>query len=310
MNNYKLLPALVSLLQTRNLTASAEALNVTQSAMSKTLSQIREAFGDQILVREANRFVLTRRAQELQQQLPNLMAQLDELYLSKPLDLARCERRFTFASSDYVAQAVFPRVCEGLHQQAPLAGIEYLVWHKDLLMQLHEHPVDVVSTIAQEIPENLYGKKMAQDTQVCIFRPEHPLSSQAWNLEQYIAAQHILITGGGDKDTPVDSALLQLGLKRRIFARMPFFQGAVELLKTTDTVMTTPLHIAADFAIRYGLQLRPLPIELPPHDYYLLWHAKHHQDSEHRWFRELCFELLRRHLNDSVAQGMKLIHSY
>jgi len=309
LNNYKLLPALVSLLQTRNLTVSAKALNVTQSAMSKTLNQIRQAFGDQILVRQANLFVLTERGEQLKRQLPSLLTQLDDLYLSKPLNLANCQRKFNFASSDYVAQAVFPQVCAHLLNQAPQASIEYYVWHKDLLSELHRHPIDVVSTIADDIPENLYGEAMAQDTQVCIFRPNHPLAEQTLTLERYVAAQHVLITGGGDKDTPVDSALEALGLKRRIFARMPFFQGAVELLKTSDTILTTPLHIAADFAERYGLQLRPLPLTLPEHHYYLLWHAKHQQDSEHRWFRQQCLVQLSGHLNGRIEQGMKLIHS-
>lgn len=308
MNNYKLLPALASLLETKNLTESAKHLNVTQSAMSKTLTQIREAFGDVILVRQANHFVLTSRAQQLKIQLPDLMKQLDGLYLAKTLDLAKCSRCFHFASSDYVAQVEFPLIGQKVFAQAPNASVEYHVWHKDLLPQLADKPFDIVSTIADEIPENLYGKMIAKDEHVCVYRNSHPLANTRWTLEDYVAAKHILVTGGGDKDSVVDNTLAKMQLKRDIFARMPFFQGAVQMLVNTDVVLTTPLHIAAEFAHDYPLQLHPLPLDIKPHDYYLLWHAKHHLDVEHQWFREMCVEILTKMLNSSITKGMNLIH--
>lgn len=309
MNNYKLLPALISLLQTRNLTESARQLHVTQSAMSKTLSQIREAFGDPILIREANRFVLTRRGEVLKSQLPSLMQQLDSLYLPDSVNLENCQRRFTFASSDYVAQAVYPAVCKQLYQLAPKASVEYRLWQQDALTSLADSALDVISTITDEVPENLYGEAMAEDLHVVVMRKSHPLADKSMSIEQYVKAKHVVITGGGDKDGPVERKLAELGRSREIFARVPFFQSAIELLLITDTLLTTPLHIAADFAQRYELQLCPLPLDLKAHQYYLLWHAKHHQDPEHRWFRELCLPALTAHLQDTIEAGMKLIHA-
>ena len=162
MNNYKLLPALISLLHTRNLTESAKSLNVTQSAMSKTLSQIRDAFHDPILIREANHFVLTKRGEELKTQLPSLIQSLDNLYLPKKLDIAQCKRKFILASSDYVSQFILPDICAKMVNSAPNISIEYQLWQKNWLYELSQKPLDLVSTIADSVPENLYGKKMAE----------------------------------------------------------------------------------------------------------------------------------------------------
>ncbi|WDE00284.1 LysR family transcriptional regulator [Thalassomonas actiniarum] len=308
MNNYKLLPALISLLQTRNLTESAKALHVTQSAMSKTLSQIRLAFHDNILIREANQFVLTRRGEELKQQLPLLLQQLDELYRPAVMDFAQCQRNFSLASSDYVAQFILPGIFKTLASQAPNASVEYQLWQKDWLSQLSQRPLDLVSTITETIPENLYGKKMAEDSLVMLMSRSYAGKNKLTTLDNYVAARHIIITGGGDKDSPVDLALLALGKQRKIYAKVPFFQSAIELLLTTDTVLTIPLHIAADFVALYDLQLAALPFESKAHQYYLLWHARYHQDPEHKWFRELCYPLLKNHLLKTKAQGMKLLH--
>lgn len=309
MNNYKLLPALISILQTRNLTESARNLNVTQSAMSKTLNQIREAFHDKIVIREANQFILTRKGEELKEQLPALMQQLDNLYVPNSMEPSLCNRKFTLASSDYVAQAILPSICCDIELAAPNVSIEYQLWHKDKLAALAEHPLDLVSTITESIPENLHGKMMAEDQLVVVYRSAHPQSASDMSIADYIKARHILISGGGDKDSPVDRALSAIGQQRNVFATVPFFQSAIELLLKTDTMLTTPLHIAADFAQNYDLQVRPLPIDIKPQHYYLLWHAKHHQDPEHKWFRELCYPFFKEHLDQTIKQGMKLLHT-
>ncbi|MBI6548124.1 LysR family transcriptional regulator [Xenorhabdus lircayensis] len=310
MNNYKLLPALISILQTLNLTESAKRLDVTQSAMSKTLNQLREDFHDKIIVREANKFILTKKGEKLKEQLPVLMQQLDNLYAPESMEPSLCKRVFTLASSDYVAQAILPSIFCRIEIEAPNASIEYTLWHKDNLNKFSDQDVDLAATIADSIPDNLYGKIMAEDQLVVVFRNKPAKFDSDMTIKDYINGRHILISGGGDKNSPVDHKLAMMNLKRNISATVPFFQAAIELLLKTDTMLTIPLHIAADFAQHYDLQIKRLPIEIQSHKYYLLWHAKHQQDPEHKWFREICFPLIQSHLERTIKQGMKLIHTY
>lgn len=309
MNNYKLLPALVSILSTKNLTESAKNLNVTQSAMSKTLTQIRQAFDDQILIREGSLFVLTQKGEKLKLQLPALMQQLDDLYLPTSLDLKECQRAFQLSSSDYVAQAVFPEILKQIEALAPKASVEYSLWKKESLLASSCQNIDLVTTIADRVPENLYGQLMAEDQSVVVLSAGQSSDEQVISLEHYLSAKHILITGGGDKDLLIDQALEAKGLQRDILARVPFFQAAIELLLSTNSMLTIPLHIAAEFSKHYDLKIKPLPVVVKPHQYYLLWHAKYQYDSEHQWFRELCLPVLKSHLETRIQQGMKLLHA-
>ncbi|PAJ74424.1 LysR family transcriptional regulator [Pseudoalteromonas sp. NBT06-2] len=309
MNNYKLLPALISLLHTRNLTESAKSLNVTQSAMSKTLSQIRDAFHDPILIREANHFVLTQRGEELKVQLPSLIQNLDNLYLPKELDITQCQRQFILASSDYVSQFILPDICAQMVSSAPNISVEYLLWQKSWLYELSHRSLDLVSTIVDAVPENLYGKKMAEDELVIVMRKSHPKVQSPFTVQDYTEAKHIVISGGGDKDSPIEAALSKLDLKRKVFASVPFFQSAIELLLQTDTILTTPLHIAADFSHIHDLKIKPLPLDIKPHQYYILWHAKNNLDPEHRWFREICYQLFKAHLNKTIKYGLKVLNN-
>jgi len=265
MNNYKLLPALVSILTTKNLTESAKALNVTQSAMSKTLSQIRLAFDDQILIREGSHFVLTARGETLKSQLPTLMQQLDELYLPSAVNLEICQRVFRFSSSDYVAQAVFPEILKQVEIEAPHVSVDYLLWEKEKLADSSSQYFDLVTTIADSLPENLYGKQMAEDQSVVVVGASHSLAEKPLLLDDYLSARHILISGGGDKDSIIDQALKAKGQCRNIIAQVPFFQTAIELLSTTESMLTIPLHIAAEFSKKCSLHIKPLPMTIKPH---------------------------------------------
>ena len=311
MNNYKLLPALVSIIQTRNLTVSAKALNVTQSAMSKTLTQIREAFHDKLLIREGNQFVLTQKGELLKSQLPVLMRTLDALYEPDSMDLELCQRRFSIASSDYVAQAVLPTIVSEMHDKAPNVSLEFQAWQPSKLTELADTQIDLVTTIAEEVPENLQGRWFAEDELVVMLRQDHPMlqGPEPFSLDDYCQSKHILISGGGDKNSPLDQALLAQGQQRQVLVQVPFYQAAIELVLNTEALLTLPMHIAGDFAQRHAVVLKRLPISLAANQYYLLWHTKYHHDPEHKWFRDLCTGLLQKHLIQTIKDGVKFIHN-
>jgi DNA-binding transcriptional LysR family regulator len=275
--------------------------------MSKTLSQIRTAFHDQILIREGNQFVLTERGEDLKQQLPGLLHSLDNLYLPKTFDHQACERQFVFASSDYVAQFILPSICHKVAEAAPGSSVECKLWQKSWLDQLSHLPIDVMTTITETVPENLYGRKMAEDVPVIAMRANNPLAGKKLSLDDYVDCNHIVISAGGDKNSALDRELQKLDRQRKRFATVPFFLSAIELLLTSNAIITLPLHIAANFAMRHDLRLQPLPFEIKPHQYYILWHARHNQDPEHRWFREICYALSKEHLNTTIDHGMKII---
>ena len=147
------------------------------------------------------------------------------------------------ASSDYVAQFVFPGICSEIENTTPHASVDYQLWQKSWLTQLSERPLDLVSTIAEDIPENLYGKKMAVDVQVIVMRQNHPLTRCLFTFNHYLAEKHIIISGGGDKDSPVEEALVALEEEREVLATVPFFQSAMDLLMKSDAILTTPLAL-------------------------------------------------------------------
>ncbi|MGR6841411.1 LysR family transcriptional regulator [Aliivibrio wodanis] len=307
MRNYKLLQALASILETTNLTESAKQLNVTQSAMSKTLAHIRIEFSDPILIREGNSLVLTKRAQHLKAKLPQLLQQLEALYSPQEIEPRTIERTFIIGFNEYVAPTILPHICAKMEKESPYSMIECQLWKTEQFDSLVTTPIDLVATIANDIPDNIYGKSMGQDQFVVMMCAQHPKAQSSFSLDDLADARHILVSGIVDRRQEVDALLSPTGKKRKTFAVVPSFLSAVQSLKLTQAIMVTPTHIAAQYVDNYDLVIKPLPIDIPEHDYYLLWHAKYQNDQEHRWFRNLVFPLLQDNLASAIEKGKVLL---
>ncbi|MCF5897647.1 MULTISPECIES: LysR family transcriptional regulator [Aeromonas] len=305
--NLNLLPTLKVLLETRNISRAAELLHLSQPSISKQLAQLRSEFDDELLVREGQRWLLTPRAELLAAQLADSLDALERLYEAPGFDPSRCERVFRLASSDYVAQHILPDICAALAKEAPLAALEYSLWDKRQLPQLWQSELDLVSTITELVPEQIRGLHQGEDRLAVLMGCHHPLAGKALSLDDYLAWPHLQVSGGGDKDSPVEQVLAPQGLSRRWFARVPFFQAAVEVLLRTDCLMTTPAHIAWQLSCGLELTFVDLPFATRDQQYHLLWHQRHHQDPAHRWFRELAYPFLRDHLQRTVGESRKLL---
>ncbi|MFM5400555.1 LysR family transcriptional regulator [Aeromonas veronii] len=305
--NLNLLPTLKVLLETRNISRAAELLHLSQPSISKQLAQLRSEFDDELLVREGQRWLLTPRAELLAAQLADSLGALERLYEAPGFDPSRCERVFRLASSDYVAQHILPDICAALAKEAPLAALEYSLWDKRQLPQLWQSELDLVSTITEQVPEQIRGLHQGEDRLAVLMGCHHPLAGKTLSLDDYLALPHLQVSGGGDKDSPVEQVLAPQGLSRRWFARVPFFQAAVEVLLRTDCLMTTPAHIAWQLSCGHELTFVDLPFATRDQQYHLLWHQRHHQDPAHRWFRELAYPFLRDHLQRTVGESHKLL---
>ncbi|MTV40053.1 LysR family transcriptional regulator [Duganella radicis] len=292
--NLNLLRSLDVLLETRNLTLAAEMLGLTQSALSRQLAQLRVQYGDPLLIREGQRFLLTQRAQAMRGPLKAVLASLDSVLDGPGFEPATCSRTFSIAGSDYLAEHMLPPLAEALHAQAPHARLDFRLWEPGYYRLLSDEGVDLVATIADLLPENLHGRAMGEDRAVCLMRAGHPLARQTITLAEYVAAAHLRISGGSDRDGVIEQALARHGMRRDVRLSVPFFSAALRLIGQQNLLLTVPEHMAIKFASAAPLAWQPLPFEVPPYRYWLLWHARNHHDSAHQWFRQRMFDVLHR----------------
>ncbi|WP_212653943.1 LysR family transcriptional regulator [Marinomonas sp. CT5] len=291
--NLNLLRSLKVLLEERHVSHAAGKLNLTQSAVSRQLSQLRRLFADPLLIREGNTLIPTPKALQLQAKLAHWFLELDDLLEEKEFDPAKWHGEFVLSSSDYVAQYILPDVVEALAVQAPHASMQYRLWQPDLLPQLATSDIQLASSMSPTQPEGVSSVQIGEDFPVCVMSHAHPLAAQdTLSVDDLLAYAHIKVIGGGDKDSYVDEALAKLEKPRRVALKVPFFYAAAQSLCQSQHLLIIPEHIARNLKKHFSLTYKPLPITTPHHKYWLIWHAKYDSDPSHLWVRNLVFEVM------------------
>ncbi|WP_409488427.1 LysR family transcriptional regulator [Pseudomonas promysalinigenes] len=282
------------LLQLKNLSHAAERVGVSQSALSRQLAHLREAFDDPLLVRQGRGYVLSEHAQTLIEPLRQVLEALHALRQPAVFDPARCERRFCLAASDYVAEHMLPLLVAALEQEAPGVSIDFRTWQAGQYALLASGEIDLATTLFDESPPNLHGRLLGEDRAVCLMRKDHPLTALGQlGQDDYLACKHVRVSGGGDKDSFIDRHLRSQGWQRRISLQVPFFSATVQVLGNSQALATVPEHIARQLCRLHGLAWRPLAFVEHTQRYWVVWHQRLQASAEHRWLRNRVFELWR-----------------
>jgi len=290
--NLNLLVALRHLLEERNVTRAAGNMHITQSAMSKCLSQLRDLFQDPLLVRVGNQLHPTNKAKQLQGDLRDILGDIHRILMSTNFEPFECQQKFTLAASDYVVQYILPSVLDKLLRKAPQIKIDIRLWEPNSMQLLQSGKIDMAACILDQFPSDIQGNKIDEAGFVCMMRQQHPLAQKKLTMEDYITYAHAVVTTGGDKVVVIDKVLSKLGYKRKIKLSVPFISSAMQMTAQTDLLLTLPRHMADSIGKEYGLTYRALPFAVKPTEYFLIWHQRSQQDDAHKFVREITFSTL------------------
>ena len=322
-----LLVAFDALARERSVTAAAERLGVTQSAMSHTLRRLRELFDDPLLVRGRGGMVFTPRAESLVVPVRSgLVTFARALARSSGFEPQSARRAFCIASPDLFDVLALPTLLERIRDEAP--GVDIAIvppTRQRLADQLETGEIDVaivpqIKELRGPVRENAPGlvrRTLLRDTFVCLIRGDHPAltaeqrapRSKALSLETYAALSHALISPGGEGPGPIDRVLEQHGLTRRIALRVPYFHTALAIVAQSDLMLTAPRALTALISDELPLLALPLPITLPEHSVNLVWHERFSSDRGHEWLRALVVEAAAtvvRRLEKKKSRGSRL----
>ncbi len=291
--NLNLLTALHQLLRCRSVSQAARALFVTQPAMSRNLAQLRVLLGDPLLIRVGNSMQLTPRAEVLSTQIASLLLNIENLLMPEHFDPTLYRGRFNIAITDYTSEHILPALIEELCRTAPGLQLHFHLWEPAMITDLREGRMDLAACILDERPDDIHGHQVGEDTFSCLLRDGHPLLRQGGpDLQQYTQADHISISGGGDKNRALDSALAVLGQPRRVRITVPFIHSALAFCASSDCILTLPTHMAFNLRERHSLALRPLPFDVERVRYALIWHQRQQHDAAHTFVRDRFFDAL------------------
>jgi len=282
-----LLLALDALLDEESVTAAADRLGLSAPAMSRTLTRIRTAFGDPILVRSGRTMVATPRAQAIHAEVKALLDRSRALFAEgRPVDEAQLYQVFTVLASDYFPVHLATRLLPRLQSYAPGVSVAFSPEGQHLGQPLRDGTADLeLGVISAPNPETRV-EPLYTDHMLVVVRRGHPLTEAPLTPAALARALHITTSRRGRLTGPLDEALAARGLRRRVVAAMPTFTSTLLLVAASDLVALGPAQNCADLAATLGLATLAVPVALPPVEISLGWHPRHDNDPAQQWFRE------------------------
>jgi DNA-binding transcriptional LysR family regulator len=281
-----LLPALDALLRRRNVSHAAADVGLSQPAMSRALSRLRDVLGDPLLVRGAGGFVLTPRAMRLAPIVASALVEIAGVYDEQAFDPAKAQTIIRIAASDYQTIMLAPAIMARLSAQAPGIDIRMQPYSADMAQRIESGALDLAfATRTTPLPPGAQSEVVGQYDLALVMRRSHPRARRVWRIEDYAAYDHVAIALTGDGQSDLDALLAASGLRRRIALVTPHFMAAVATVSQTDLVTTIARDFAEMFADQFDLVLKEPPFEATHFQMTLVWSHVRRNDPVLEWVR-------------------------
>lgn len=284
-----------AILASGSMTAAAETLNMSQSAVSKQLKQLRKTFGDELFVRSGRGMAATNKALRMAPQVSSLIVQLETLQGEIEFRPSDIERDFVVATTDEVQHILLPPLVRRVAEESPRSRIIFKVLEHDYAArQLESGNVDVAITLNWHVPEHFKQKRLFGDDFVALYRKGHPLDGKTLTMKRYLAANHMMVSPLGATFGPVDEVLAAHGHQRFVSLATPYFMQVEDALCTSDLVLTLQRRTCEALVENMRLVIAELPLKIAPVQYFIFWHKRYDKDSTNQWLRQVCDDILYR----------------
>ncbi|MEM7018817.1 MAG: LysR family transcriptional regulator [Pseudomonadota bacterium] len=292
--NLNLLPILHALLHHRSVTRAGEALNMSQSAVSDALANLRHVFGDPLLIKSGRQMLLTDLAKSLIPQAEEAVSSIQKLLDTPDLDPAALSRRFVIATADSVMMTIGPTLISELMYLAPTVSVQFVSVGTESIAQGKTGEIDLLigpSEVMNQIVD-YHSAWLYDDEFVCIMRKNHPLSKSKLTSKAYWSAIHAsyrpdsLMTG-----TLEAQVMRREGENEFDVVRIPEFTLLPFFVESTDCLAMVSRRVAERMKKNAQIVIRGLPFQQPPIPMSMFWNDIKHNDPAHRWFRTLLTQL-------------------
>ncbi|MDO6764059.1 LysR family transcriptional regulator [Agarivorans sp. 1_MG-2023] len=297
-----LLIALTVLIEEGSVSRAASRLNLSQSAMSRVLTRLRELLNDPLFIRQGQGLVPTQRALDITLSLQNPLEELRQVLSPSEFDPATCQQHFRIATTDYAMQTILPFALARIYQEAPNISLEFApLQHQNLAKQLTSEGCDMAICRPVQAVEPLLKESLGLVSVFCLLAKHHPLAEKELTIEDYLAFPHAMIAISDGVKALLDEALIEHP-KPATLLRAYHLEAALAITDKVPVIITVPADLAYLVAEKNQLVVKPLPFKFEPFDYSLIWHARCDYSAPQMWLRNIikqeCSRLISKRVQD------------
>jgi DNA-binding transcriptional LysR family regulator len=290
-----LLLLLDGLFRAQNLSAVARQLGMSQPMASAGLRKLREFFGDPLFLSTGRGMRPTPFAESIAEAVRSVLSTVDQQILRKPRFVPEeSDRVFMVTTSDIGVLIFIPPILQRIRTMAPGAGLRCVpTSHEHLEDALESGEIDLaIGYFPDLVGPNIVTEDLFDHPFTCIVRKDHPTIGDTLSLEQFLAADHIVVNQQGRSQEIFERRIRELKLQRRVVLHLPHFMSVPQLIATSDMIATVPFSLGAWYADA-GLKLLPPPVSIPLIELKQHWHRRMDNEPTVRWLQSIVADELR-----------------
>ncbi|MBD2018963.1 LysR family transcriptional regulator, partial [Leptolyngbya sp. FACHB-36] len=194
--------------------------------------------------------------------------------------------------NDYIAKLFAIPLMQRLAQEAPRVNLRFVPSTNINAPELLEQSeIDLAIGGISASKPRLQTQTLFTDQYVCAMRKQHPLAKRKLMLDEFVRADHLLITLSGNPRGFVDRILEEKGLQRRIALTVNQFALAPAILANTDLIAAINYRSVQHNSFAKALHLTELPFDYNSIPVRMMWHDRKQRDAAHMWLRSLLVDL-------------------
>ena len=275
-----------AVMRERSVVRAADALAISQPAVSHALNRLRHALKDKLFIRTPSGMLPTPRAEQLALPVRKALNELQLAVEGSRFEPKNADRRFTLAVSNYAAVVAAGPIVAASRAQAPKVRLSLVPSGTlNLADRLDRSELDLAISARAPEGERFASRTIIQDRFVAVFRSGHPALRKKLTIAALAELDHLAITSTGENLDFLDAALQARKSVRVIASEVPYLSAGAVLVQS-NLVAILGRKLAVEFRRAYPIEIRELPFEAPPLRSVMSWHCRFDDLPVHRWLRE------------------------
>lgn len=210
--------------------------------------------------------------------------------MARAFDPAIATGAVRIAALDAEQAVLIPPLVARLRSDAPGLTLSVLPLGRGAAMEaLSEGRADLALGFVWDPPEAIHTTPLYDESFLVAGRPQALPQAPHIDLDAYCAADHVLVSPGGDLRGVVDEQLEAMGRTRRVVLGLPAFLPALAAVAASGALVTLPARVAQAMASGFGLVTATPPLPVRSFSVAAFWHRRNEGDPQTRWIRQqLC----------------------
>jgi DNA-binding transcriptional LysR family regulator len=282
----------------RSVSRAAEALGLSQPAVSQGLGRLRRVMKDALFTRAAGGVAPTADADTLARTVQQALQLVHQaLQNADRFDPVSARRTFRLHMSDIGEAEFLPALMQQVRRRAPGVRIEtQQLEYAQIENALDGARIDMAFGFLPGV-EKTRSQRLLSERYVVMARAAHPVLTARPSRAELARLDWVVVR----HHTETARVLERLGLADRVRLSIPHFMVTPAILGRTDLAVVLPQRIAAKFAHAGGFVVAHPRWGLPDFTVALHWSERMHRDPANEWLRRLAIELFHEPLRAKAA---------